>query len=45
LAARGIHLEQSKEARVFHKEIADAVADVFTSLWRRLVWSLLTFRR
>jgi phage replication-related protein YjqB (UPF0714/DUF867 family) len=43
LAARGIHLEQSKEARVFHKEIADTVADVFTSHWRRLVWSLVTF--
>ena len=42
LAASGIHLEQSKKARDFHKEIADAVADVFTSLWQWLVWSLTT---
>ena len=39
LAASGIHLEQSKEARGFHKEIAGAVASVFTSRWRWLAWS------
>jgi phage replication-related protein YjqB (UPF0714/DUF867 family) len=45
LAANGIHLEQSKEARVFHKEIAGAVADVFASPWRWLVWALTSFFR
>jgi phage replication-related protein YjqB (UPF0714/DUF867 family) len=34
LAASGIHLEQSNEARVFHKEIAGAVANIFISPWR-----------
>jgi phage replication-related protein YjqB (UPF0714/DUF867 family) len=38
---RGIHLEQSARARVFHKEIASAVGSVFASPWRRLFWILL----
>jgi len=38
---RGIHLEQSAGARVFHKEIASAVGSVFASPWRRLAWILL----
>jgi phage replication-related protein YjqB (UPF0714/DUF867 family) len=38
---RGIHLEQSAKARVFHKEIAGAVANVFTSPWRWLLWTLM----
>src|SRR5262249_8348798 len=43
LAASGIHLEQSAEARAFHKEIAGAVAKVFASPWRWLVWALMGF--
>jgi phage replication-related protein YjqB (UPF0714/DUF867 family) len=38
---RGIHLEQSAKARVFHKEIAGAVANVFGSPWRWLLWTLM----
>ena len=45
LAASGIHLEQSAEARAFHKEIAGAVAKVFASPWRWLVWALMGFLR
>jgi phage replication-related protein YjqB (UPF0714/DUF867 family) len=45
LAARGIHLEQSSEARCFDKEIAGAVASVFTSPWRWLVWYSASFLR
>ena len=45
LAASGIHLEQSAEARAFHKEIAGAVANVFASPWRWLVWALMGFLR
>ena len=46
LAANGIQLEQSFEARQgFHKEIADAVASVFASPWRWLVWTLVSFFR
>ena len=46
LAANGIQLEQSFEARRgFHKEIADAVAGVFASPWRWLVWTLMSFFR
>jgi phage replication-related protein YjqB (UPF0714/DUF867 family) len=45
LAASGIHLEQSAEARRFHKEIAGAVAKVFASPWRWLVWALMGFLR
>ena len=37
----GIHLEQSAKARVFHKEIAGAVANVFASPWRWLLWTLM----
>jgi phage replication-related protein YjqB (UPF0714/DUF867 family) len=43
---RGIHLEQSARARVFHKEIAGAVGSVFGSPWRWLLWTLTgVFRR
>jgi phage replication-related protein YjqB (UPF0714/DUF867 family) len=45
LAASGIHLEQSAEARVFHKEIAGAVTNVFASPWRWLGWALMRFAR
>src|SRR5262249_30306998 len=45
LSATGIHLEQSAEARAFHKEIAGAVAKVFASPWRWLVWALMGFLR
>jgi len=46
LDANGIQLEQSFEARQrFHKEIADAVASVFASPWRWLVWTLMSFFR
>jgi phage replication-related protein YjqB (UPF0714/DUF867 family) len=45
LAASGIHLEQSAEARACHKEIAGAVAKVFASPWRWLVWALMRFVR
>jgi phage replication-related protein YjqB (UPF0714/DUF867 family) len=38
---RGIHLEQSAKARVFDKEIAGAVANVFASPWRWLLWTLM----
>jgi phage replication-related protein YjqB (UPF0714/DUF867 family) len=38
---RGIQLEQSEKARAFHKEIAGAVADVFASPWRWLLWTLM----
>jgi phage replication-related protein YjqB (UPF0714/DUF867 family) len=42
LAASGIHLEQSLEARKkFHGEIACAVAKVFASRWRVLVCILI----
>jgi hypothetical protein len=40
--------DQSARARVFHKEIANAVGSVFASPWRRLAWILLgalTFQR
>jgi len=43
LAARGIHLEQSADARVLHKEIAGAVAAVFASRWRWLAWVMMNF--
>jgi phage replication-related protein YjqB (UPF0714/DUF867 family) len=39
--SRGVHLEQSARARVFHKEIAGAVGSVFASPWRWLAWTLL----
>ena len=39
--SRGVHLEQSARARVFHKEIASAVGSVFASPWRWLAWTLL----
>jgi hypothetical protein len=39
---RGIHLEQSAKARVFHEEIAGAVGSVFASPWRRRLWTLLS---
>ena len=46
LAANGIQLEQSFQAREgFHKEIADAVASVFASPWRWLLWTLMSFFR
>ena len=45
LAAKGIQLEQSAEARVFHNEIAGAVASVFVSPWRWLLWALMSFFR
>lgn len=45
LAARGIHLEQSAEARVFHREIAGAVASVFASPWRWMAYVLTSFLR
>jgi phage replication-related protein YjqB (UPF0714/DUF867 family) len=38
---RGIHLEQSAKARVFHEEIAGAVGSVFASPWRRWLWTWL----
>jgi len=38
---RGIHLEQSAKARMFHKDIAGAVGSVFASPWRWLPWTLL----
>ena len=45
LAAQGIHLEQSAEARVFHKQIAGAVANVFASPWRWMAYVLTGFLR
>jgi phage replication-related protein YjqB (UPF0714/DUF867 family) len=41
LTARGIQLEQSLEARKFHREIACAVASVFVSRLRFLVCSFI----
>ena len=41
LTTRGIHLEQSLEARKFHGEIARAVAKVFASRSRFLVCSFI----
>jgi len=38
---RGIHLEQSAKARVFHEEIASAVGSIFASPWRRRLWTSL----
>jgi phage replication-related protein YjqB (UPF0714/DUF867 family) len=43
VAARGIHLEQSAKAREFHREIAEALAAVFASRWRWLVYRLMSF--
>jgi hypothetical protein len=45
LAAQGIHLEQSAETLVFHKQIAGAVANVFASPWRWMAYVLTGFLR
>ena len=37
LAAQGIHIEQSAEARKFSENIAKAIATVYRSPWRRLL--------
>jgi Poly-gamma-glutamate hydrolase len=37
LAAQGIHIEQSAEAREFRENIAKAIATVYRSPWKRLL--------
>ncbi|MCA1606337.1 MAG: hypothetical protein LC775_12895 [Acidobacteria bacterium] len=37
LAAQGIHIEQSAEAREFSVNIAKAIATVYRSPWKRLL--------
>lgn len=45
LAAQGIHIEQSAEARSFGEDIARAIATVYRSGWKRLLCAWMTFLR
>jgi phage replication-related protein YjqB (UPF0714/DUF867 family) len=45
LAAQGIHLEQSAEARKFSEDIARAIVTVYRSGWRRVVCAWMSLFR